>query len=377
MEYTIHIEYSSAQIEVSRARMEAARRFDVETDDRTPVLLPVDNEYLLPRLGIGFPDFYDDPEFQLYYELLKWQWLLENLEDDRLIEEELEVYPDFGGVTIAGIFDMAHILWQENRPPYTVPWLESARDVARLKLPHPTDNMGGRKLSYMEEMQFLTGKFHVRLQGEPILPRVSAGWHRGPLAAALDMAGDQIFQWAEDEPNALHDLMAMITETYVEYERITRQLIEAEMEDAYVVHDGAEALSPEAYREFVMPYSMRIYDAFPGQRNLRLRGDINELLEVLPEEGPTYLSGYGPRVDNTYLAETLGGNAVLQGNVDPELLLTGTVDEVKQAAWDVLEAFVEVGGLVLSSGGSVLFDTPVENLNALVYASDEFAEQNQ
>jgi hypothetical protein len=377
MEYAIHIDYSSMQIDVSCRRMEDARHFETETDDRVPVLLAIDNRYLLPELGVGFPDFYDDPEFQLYYELLKWQWMLENLEDDRLIEEELEVYPDFGGITTAGIFDMTHILWEDNGPPYMVPWLESARDVARLKLPHPTDNMGGRKLSYMEDMQFLANKFRVRLQGEPILPRVSPGWQRGPFAAALDMAGDQILKWAEDEPNALHDLMAMITEVYIEYERIARQLVEMEIEDAYIVHDGAEALSPESYREFVLPYSLRIYEAFPGQRHLHLHGDINQLLEVLPEEGITYLSGYGPEVDNEYLVETLGGKAVAQGNVDPELLLTGTPEEVKQAAWEVLEAFAEVGGLVLSSGGPVLPDTPEENMNALVYASDEFAEQNQ
>jgi hypothetical protein len=377
MEHTIHIDYSSIRIDNSRMRIEAARRFEVEAEDRTPVLLEVNNEYLLPKLGVGFPDYYDDADFQFYYQLLKWKWLLEQLEDDRLVDEDLEVCADFDGITIAGIFDMNHILWGSNRPPYAVPWIDTVRDVAGLKLPHPTDNMGGYELTRMEELQFLTNKFHVRLQGEPIVARVGAGRRKGPFATALDMAGEQILEWPDEEPNALHDLMAMITEIYIDYERLTRQLAEAQMEDICLVQDGAELLSPEAYRDFVLPYSIQIYEAFPGQRHLHLSGDINELLEILRDEEITQLSGYGPQVDNDWLAEALGGKTTVGGNVDPELLLAGTEDEVKHAAWQVLEAFAELGGLVLGSGGPVLPDTPVENMNALVYASDEFAEQNQ
>jgi hypothetical protein len=367
MEYTIGINYSSLQIDISRTRMEAAQRFEVE--DRVPVLLGVASRYLLPQLGIGFLEFYDDPELHLYYQLLGWQWMLENLQDDRLIEEELEVYPNF---------DMEHIVWQDDQPPRMVPWLETVRDVARLKLPNPTDNMGGRKLSYIEDMQFLVNKFHVRLQGEPILLRVGPGWQEGPFTAALDMAGERIFEWAYDEPNALHDLLAMITETYIEYERAVRQLVEAEMADVCICSDGAEMLSEEMYRQFVLPYSLQIYDAFPGRRRLHMCGDINHLLELLVEEQKiTHLDGYGFEVDNQHLIETMGGKVVVQGNVNPELMLNGTVEEVKQAGWDVLEAFSEVGGLVLSDGYNVCPHTPVGNLNALVRAAEEFAEESQ
>ena len=376
MEYTININYSPLQIDVSRKRMEAVQRFEVE--DRVPVLLGVANQYLLPQLGVGFLEFYDDPELHLYYQLLSWQWMLENLEDDRLIEEELEVYPNFDNTTTAGLFDMEHIVWRDNQPPSIVPWLETVRDVARLKLPNPTDNMGGRKLSYIEDMQFLVNKFHMRLQGELILLRVGSGWQEGPFTAALDMAGEQIFEWVQEEPNAVHDLLAMITEAYIEYERTVRHLVEAEMADVCLYSNGAETLSPEMYRRFVLPYSLQIYEAFPGQRRLNMGGDINHLLGLLAEEQEiTHLDGYGYEVDNGHLLEAMGGKVVVQGNVNPELILNGTVEEVKQAAWEVLEAFAEVGGLVLSDGYNICPDTPVENMNALVHAAEEFAEQSQ
>jgi len=376
MEYTIEINYSPLQIDISRQRMEAAQRFEIE--DRVPVLLGVDTPYLLPKLGIGFLEFYDDPELHLYYQILSWQWMLENLGDDRLIEEELEVCPNFGHTTTAGLFDMEHIVWQDDQPPRFVPWLETVRDVARLKLPHPTDNMGGRKLSTIEDMQFLVNKFHVRLQGEPILLRVGAGWQEGPFTAALDMAGEQIFEWAYDEPNALHDLLAMITEAYIEYERTVRQLVEAEMADVCICSDGAEELSVESYRQFVLPYSLQIYEAFPGQRRLHMCGDINHLLELLAEEQKiTHLDGYSHEVDNEHLVEAMGGKVMVQGNVDPELMLNGTVEEVKQTAWEVLEAFADAGGLVLGSSYTIHPDTPVENMNALVRAAEEFTKQSQ
>jgi len=373
MEYTIHIDYSSLEIDISRRRMEALQQFELW--DRVPVSLSVTNQYLLPQLETGFLEFCDDAELNLYYQLLGWQWLLENLEEDRLIEEELEVIPNFDNTTTAGLFDMQHILWQDDQPPIFVPWLETVRDVARLRLPNSTDNMGGRKLSTIEEMQFLVNKFHVWLQGEPILLRVGPGWQEGPFVAALDMAGEQIFDWAEQEPNALHDLLAMITETYIEYERTVRQLLDADMAGVCIHSYGAERLSEELYREFVLPYSLQIYEAFPGQRRLRMWGDINHLLELLVEEqGITHLDGCGYEVDIQHLVDTVGGKVVVQGKLDPEVLLSGTVEKVTEAAWEVLEAFVEVGGLVLSNGYDIHPDTPVENLNALVFATKEFAE---
>jgi len=376
MEYTIEIDYSPLRIDISRRRMEAVQRFAVE--DRVPVLLGVDAQYLLSQLETGFLEFYGDSELHLYYQLQGWKWMLENLEDDRLIEEELEVYPDFGDITIAGIFDMEHIVWEDDQPPYVVPWLERPRDVARLRLPHPTDNLGGRKLSYIEDMQFLVNKFHVRLQGEPILLRVGPGRQEGPFTAALSMVGEQIYDWVEEEPNAVHDLLAMITEVYIEYERAVRHLVGAEMEDVCIISDGAEGLSVDSYRRFVLPYSLQIYDAFPGQRRLRMCGDINHLLELLAEEQEiTHLDGCSHEVDREHLVEAMGGKVVVQGNVDPELMLNGTVEEVKQAAWGMLEAFADVGGLVLGDGYGIHPDTPVENMNALVYAAEEFAEQNQ
>ncbi|MEA3346164.1 MAG: uroporphyrinogen decarboxylase family protein [Chloroflexota bacterium] len=375
VEYTIDIDFSPRRIDAGRKRIEAVQNFEIE--DRVPVLLNVGPRYLLPKLGTGFRTFYDDPELHLYYQILSWQWTLENLEDDRLIEEELEVHPDFGEIITAGIFDEEHIVWEDDQPPYIIPWLGKARDVAHLKLPHISDNMGGRKLSYIEEMQFLVNKFHLRLQGEPILLRVGPGRQEGPFTAALNMAGDQIFDWIQEEPNAVHDLLAMTTEVYIEYQRTIRQLVEMEMEDVCIVSDGAEELSMDSYRDFVLPRALQIYEAFPGQRRLRMRGDITHLLELLVEEQEiTHLETCSHEVDNEHLVEAMGGKVVVQGNVDPELMLRGTVEEVKEAAWEVLEAFADVGGLVLSDGCEVLPDTPVENVNALVHASEEFAEQN-
>ena len=328
MEHTINIDYSPLRIDTSRKRMEAVQRFEVE--DRVPVLLGVITEYLLPKLGTGFLAFYEEPELHLYYQLLGWKWMLEHVEDDRLVEEELEVHPDFDSITTAGLFDMEHIIWQDDQPPRIVPWLERARDVARVKLPQPTDNMGGRKLSYIEDMQFLVSKFHVRLQGEPILLRVGSGWLEGPFTAALDMAGEQIFEWASEEPNALHDLLEIVTEAFIEYESAVRQLTETEMRDVCICSDGAEMLSPEMYRKFVLPPSLQIYEAFSGQRRLHMGGDIAHLLELLVEEqGITHLDACSYEVDNDHLVEALGGKVVVQGNVNPELMLNGSVGQVR------------------------------------------------
>ena len=81
---------------------------------------------------------------------------------------------------------------------------------------------------------------------------------------------------------------------------------------------------------------------------------------------------FGYAVDPRTAAENLGGRMYLWGNISPMLMLNGSKEEVKQAAFTALEAMAPCGGFMLGDGANVCPGTPLENLAALTEASQEY-----
>jgi len=128
------------------------------------------------------------------------------------------------------------------------------------------------------------------------------------------------------------------------------------------------------FREFVLPYYQRCYEAFPGQRGLHMCGRIDHLLSILVEDlGITHLNGFGFVTSRERLAEVMGGRVVMSGGISPDLLLRGTPDEVKAECRRYLKTFAPVGGYVLQDGNNVAPGTPLANLEAMIAAADEWS----
>ena len=71
-------------------------------------------------------------------------------------------------------------------------------------------------------------------------------------------------------------------------------------------------------------------------------------------------------------AANLGGNTLLWGNINPMLMLEGTRQEVKQAAWNCIEAMGPCGGFMLGDGANVCPGTPLQSFQAIMEAAEEF-----
>jgi uroporphyrinogen-III decarboxylase len=64
--------------------------------------------------------------------------------------------------------------------------------------------------------------------------------------------------------------------------------------------------------------------------------------------------------------EVLGDHMCLMGNVSPQLLTLGTVDEVVAEARRLIDVVGKGGGFILSSGCEVPYNAKPENVAALV-----------
>jgi uroporphyrinogen decarboxylase len=128
----------------------------------------------------------------------------------------------------------------------------------------------------------------------------------------------------------------------------------------------AGTLTPEDYREFVLPLHREIFDALDVPTIIFVRR-MNGRLDLLEESGADAV-GLDWTVDIGTAREQLGDIPV-QGNLDPSYLF-GDPDFVREKTREVIER-AGPEGHILNLGHGVNKDTPVESVRAFVETAKE------
>ena len=102
-------------------------------------------------------------------------------------------------------------------------------------------------------------------------------------------------------------------------------------------------------------------------------GDSTHLHKVLKEDlKMNRFDIFGYQVPPETAAANLGGDMLLWGNINPMLMKDGSYQEIKQAAWECIDAMGPCGGFMLGDGANVCPGTPLESFNAIMAAAEEF-----
>lgn len=137
---------------------------------------------------------------------------------------------------------------------------------------------------------------------------------------------------------------------------------------------GSGFLSPDMYKEFVMPFESRIAAAVADEDACSYThtcGAIGDRLELICQTGVSGIECLDPPplgdVDILEAVELLKGKIFIKGNVDPvNTLLRGDADKVRGDVINVLEAARATDGFILSSACSVAPPAPPDNLKHMV-----------
>jgi hypothetical protein len=182
-----------------------------------------------------------------------------------------------------------------------------------------------------------------------------------------------------DDPDRAKEVLERYTEGVV---RLSCGLV-AHRVDAVKVsspYAGSGFISPQFYREFVMPYEGRIAQAVCGlgvPTYIHTCGKVDDRLEMMVEAGFSGIECLDPPpLGNVELADAkrrVGGRAFIKGNIDPvHVLLGGTVEQVRQDARARLEVGKRGGGYILSTACSIAPFTPRGNVQVLAEVAAEF-----
>lgn len=169
------------------------------------------------------------------------------------------------------------------------------------------------------------------------------------------------------DPGMWHALMERLTRATASY--INGQI--ASGADAVQVFDSwVGCLSPDDYREFVMPHMQGLFQGIkPGVPVIHFGTGTAALLELMKEAGGSVI-GLDWRVDLGEAWARLGYGVAIQGNLDP-VVLYAPPSEIRRRATRILEKAGVRPGHIFNLGHGVLPGTPPDHVIALVDAVHE------
>jgi uroporphyrinogen decarboxylase len=160
-----------------------------------------------------------------------------------------------------------------------------------------------------------------------------------------------------------HALMNKLTEVVTRY--LLAQ-VSAGVDAVQLFDSWVGSLSPSVYRQFVQPYSQRIFTAIKQTATpaIHFGTGTASLLELMAEAGGDIIS-IDWRMDLDIAWERIGYDRGIQGNLDPTLLLTPW-NIIEKGMQDVLQRAANRPGHIFNLGHGVLADTPPDMLRRLV-----------
>jgi uroporphyrinogen decarboxylase len=159
--------------------------------------------------------------------------------------------------------------------------------------------------------------------------------------------------------HAMMSLMAMSLGKYLNAQ------IEAGAQAVQLFDSWVGALSPDDYREFVLPHTRKVIESIkPGVPVIHFGTGTAALLELMREAGGDVIGlDWRVRLDQGW--ERVGHDVAVMGNLDPVALFADR-DVLRAQAKRVLDQAARRPGHIFNLGHGILPETPVENVIALV-----------
>ena len=174
-----------------------------------------------------------------------------------------------------------------------------------------------------------------------------------------------------NDSGAWHAMMSLISRGLVKY---LNAQIDAGAQAVQLFDSWVGCLSPDDYREFVLPHTRSIVENItPGIPVIHFGTGTGTLLELMREAGGDVMGlDWRVRLDEAWLR--VGDDRAVMGNLDP-IVLFANQDQIRSQAKRILQQAAGRPGHIFNLGHGILPETPVENVIALVEAVHEMSSR--
>jgi uroporphyrinogen decarboxylase len=179
----------------------------------------------------------------------------------------------------------------------------------------------------------------------------------GPLTCSyMSMGLERFFLRLVDDRAFVHRLLANRTEWSI---AMCRRAVEMGAELLVLGDDAAHSngpmMSPQMWRQFVLPCHRQVVDAVDVPVIWHSDGDIERLLPFAIEAGFAGVHGLQPSagVDLCRVKREYGQDLVLIGNIDIEVLFGASLQAVRAEVDRCLEQGAQGGGYMMATSNSI------------------------
>ena len=214
-----------------------------------------------------FPDdYFDDPAVMTNFQERTYYDQVKEIDDDFVPY----LMPWFGTIVAASAFG-CEIGWRPKQDPAADPRyypVKTAEDIKNLEIPDP--EKAGLMPKVLDFLRYM--------KANSFLPLGITDF-QGPLTTANQLMGyDKLIYLMYDHPTAMHELMEKVSEGLIRWVKKQKEVIgeplnyciadqqvyTGEHAGVWFSDDDAVLMSPDTYREFVVPYNARVLKEFGG-----------------------------------------------------------------------------------------------------------------
>ena len=212
------------------------------------------------------PDnYYESPESMVSYQESAYEEHMKKVHDDMVPY----LMPWFGTGVLANAFGCeVRMPEHTGEDPAIISYcVNDLSDIAKLHLPDPYKNgLMPRVLDFID---------YAKENSD--LP-IGLTDMNGILSTICQMCGyENLFIWMYEEPDAIHGLFDIVTQAFIDWTKAQKKHIGEPLNcsnglqgiwspkgGVWMSDDDLMILSPELYKEFVVPYASRVYKEFGG-----------------------------------------------------------------------------------------------------------------
>jgi uroporphyrinogen decarboxylase len=223
-----------------------------------------------------------------------------------------------------------------------------------------------RQAGRMPEMLKALGILRQEL-GDKVL---IVGLVLGPLTLATQLLGlETALFLAIDDPPRWEQLLDFATEVVIRFGQAQLQA-GAHLPLVFEPAASPAVIPPNLFREFELPRLQQVFQALAESGAvanwLHIAGPVSRILPYYPQAG-VQIANFDYEVSAAEALENLPATC-LDGNIKPLAFVDETPEEIEAQSLNLLGAFRQRGGFILSSGCEIPPESRPENVAAMVNA---------
>jgi uroporphyrinogen decarboxylase len=259
------------------------------------------------------------------------------------------------------------VAYSDDHPPYVIqPVIRDWSDIDKLEIPDPAKVF---PLTCLLEAARILKK---EIGSEVFLQMRS---DQAPWALASALRGyEQFFMDLADEANHVH-LRRLAAICRQATQRLSLAFQDTGAHGTCIGEFGPATISPRLYRSLALPDLIEYFRVMRGTKfssALHQCGNTLAVIEDMVNVGANVLE-LDPITDMAKAKAAARGKAVILGMVDPSAVLhRGSPELVEEKSREAISIVGAGGGFILGPGCALSEDTPLENIDALMAARDQY-----